>query len=318
MVARLLQVVTALLFGIGMFGCSDPGSLRIAMNPWVGIETLPLAKQLGWLGDEVELIETASMSASSGLVIAGQVDAAALTMDEMLLSRERGVPLTAVLVFDVSAGADVLLARPQFLSVADLAGRRIGVERSALGWLLLSEALASAGLDVNDVETLDLTPSEQVEAWKAGKVDAVVTYGPEAAELEAICARRLFDSREMPNLIVDVLAVRRDRIRHPALPAVIAAHFHALEHLRSNRGDAIHRIADRQGLTTNEVRAALSGIVMPGLSANRDLLRDGGGLQQTAAQLSHHIMAVGLIDEPAGLEQVTDDRLVVAQARSAE
>ena len=308
------RLAIALLLGLSLSltlsGCLRPAPLRVGINPWIGYETLPLAAQLGWLPEGVELHATASFSASAQALAEGTLDAAGLTLEEMLLARARGTPLSAVLVFDVSAGADMLLARAEVPSIANLRGRRVGFESSALGPLVLSRALATVDLTLADVERQLIPPEEQFAAWQEGRVDAVVTYGPVATRLERAGARRLFDSRQMPNAIFDVLAVRRERLDHPALPGLVEAHFRALAHLEHNRDDALYRIAHRQQTTFAEVREALAGITLPDLTGNRDLLRAQGPLYQVAADLSGLLVAEGLLAAPADLGGLTEERFV--------
>jgi NitT/TauT family transport system substrate-binding protein len=256
--ARSLSAVVTLLLFLGLGGCSNPEPLRLGLNPWIGSETLALAQQFGWLPQAVQVVETASMGESAAGLVEGQLDAALLTLDEMLLLRERGTPLTAVLVFDVSAGGDALLAKPQFPKLTRLRGRTVGVERSALGLLILSHALDSVGMTTADVVIAVLSPEEQLQAWKNGQIDAAVTYGPTLSALESSFGRRLFDSEQMPNLIVDVLAVRQDRLDHPALPGVVRAHFQGLDQLQHHQDDAIYRIAANLELSPSGVRRALA------------------------------------------------------------
>lgn len=54
-----------------------------------------------------------------------------------------------------------------------------------------------------------------LSAWNTGLVDALVTYEPLAGQLREQGATVIFDSRQARNLIVDVLAVREDRLHWP-------------------------------------------------------------------------------------------------------
>ena len=99
-------------------GCTARPALRIASHPWPGYELLFLARREGWLSEQqVRLVETSSATASLAALERGTVDGACLTLDELLRARDRGLQLTAVLVFNVSAGADHILARPGITSV---------------------------------------------------------------------------------------------------------------------------------------------------------------------------------------------------------
>jgi NitT/TauT family transport system substrate-binding protein len=122
-------------------GCHPHVPMRVTAHPWVGYEPMFLARQHGWLDTRlVRLVETPSASDSLHLLGHGLVEAAALTLDEVLRARALGLPLVVPMVFDVSAGADGVLAR-QPVQPAELAGARIGVEQSAVGALMLAALL---------------------------------------------------------------------------------------------------------------------------------------------------------------------------------
>lgn len=265
--------------------------LRIATHPWVGYELLCLAQELGELPPGVTLQHGLRAADTMAALHAGTVDAGTLTLDEMLHLRAAGTPLTAVLIFDSSSGADVLLARPGIRRLQDLAGRRVGYEPSAVGALVLAEALAQAGLTPRTITAVELSLTEQAAAWKAGRVDAVVTYEPTAAQLQAQGAVRLFDSRQMPDTIFDVLAVRRDRIgnREATLRKTVETHFRMRAYLNRNRDDAVYRIAEHQGVAAEDVRRALAGVTLPELTGNRYALQPGSRFD-VAAQRVHRLM----------------------------
>ena len=79
---------------------------------------------------------------------------------------------------NISAGADVIIARPPLAQVSDLRGRRVGVEQTAVGAYMLQGALQQAGLKVGEVTVVPLPIDEHVAAWRSGSVDALVTFDP--------------------------------------------------------------------------------------------------------------------------------------------
>ena len=177
---------------VGALGCvmllpacsSKTKPITIGLHIWPGYEPIPLARTLGWLDDKrVKLIQTNSATESISLLEQGKIDGAGLTLDEVLRTREKGIPLSVLLAFDISAGADMLLAKPKIKNIASLKGARVGVEDGALGALMLHEVLLTAGLKPEDVKTVSLTIDQHVEAWRHNEIDAIVTYEPAAGEI---------------------------------------------------------------------------------------------------------------------------------------
>lgn len=293
----------------GWVGCTPSQPLKLGIHTWIGYETIYLANDFKWLPASVQLVNFADSNASAWALERGDIDAACITLDEVLRLRSKGIGVTVALVFDVSAGADAVLVNPSIRQLADLAGKRIGVEPGALGALMLGGLLKAAHLDKTAIKQVDLSSAQQLHAWQAGEVDALICYEPNAALLQRTGALRIFDSRQMPDTIVDVLAVRQDRTaeRDAALHAALSAHFRGLVHLKTNRQDAMYRIAARQGVTPDDVQFALGGVVLPTLEANRQYLSPAQGRLHTAVQaVSLLMLEGGMLTQMDSMESITN------------
>ncbi|MDD1622797.1 MAG: ABC transporter substrate-binding protein [Methylococcaceae bacterium] len=268
----------------------------VAVHPWVGYETLYLARDFKWLPDTIRLRDDKTLGESLAALHSGEADAACMTLDEMLRARASGLPLSAALVLDVSAGADKVLARPEIMSPKDLAHKRIGFDRNSLGVLVFEKLLEAAELPTSAVIQVDLPPDSQLKAWRGREVDAVITYEPMATVFEREGARNLFDSRRMPDAIVDVLAVRRDRPKiFPLVRHLAAIHFRAQEYMRIYEQDALFRVSAREDLSPDEARRMLATVIFPSLDANRNYLGGDARLAQAAKTLSMLMVKHGLL-----------------------
>lgn len=259
-------------------GVTDEPGLRIATNQWIGYELLYLNETISQNQQSeplrVQLVELLSNSDSLQALSAGTVDGAGLTLDEVISARAAGLDLKIVLVFDISAGADVLLARPGITRLEDLRGMRVGVEQTGVGALMLESALKTTRLKATDIKLVSLTADQHLAAFRSGKVDALVTFEPFASQIMATGAQRLFDSRAIPDSIVDVLAISTKALQaNPkTLRALIVRYFKAMDYLRQNPGEATRMMAPRLGLTPEAVQAGYVGLKMPDLEENRRLL----------------------------------------------
>lgn len=289
--------------------CGSP-RLNLGLHPWIGYESFYLARSIGDLPSQVQLTETRNASESIAAIQSGVVDAACLTLDEVLHVRGSGTPLSIIAVLDMSAGADVVMAKAAVTQWSDIAGKRIALEASAVGELMLVKLLELANVPRSEVTLIDLPPEKLPDAWRADHIDLAITYEPTASRLAALGAQRLFDSRRLPETIFDVLAVRsdrRDRL-HPTLQALLRAHFAGIGHLRMNRPDALHRIASRQKISLESAQKALGGVVIPDLERNRLLLQSGSSLQRAATALSDLMSARAMLDRPDVLAELLDGR----------
>jgi NitT/TauT family transport system substrate-binding protein len=304
---RFLALLGAGAAWLMLPGCrrAETPPLTVAAHIWPGYEFMFLAQREGWLdAGRVTLRETASASASLQALADGAVDAAALTLDEVLRAQAAGTALSVVLVFDISAGADMVLARPPIRELKQIKGKRIGAEQSALGALMLAKALQAAGLRHDEVRIVPLTIDRHEAAWASGEVDVLVCYPPASSRLLDAGAVNLFDSRQLPDTIVDVLAVRRqvletkgDAVRH-----LVEAHLRGLAHLQRNPQDASYRMASHLGLRADEVLASFKGIVLPDLANNWRLLGgDKPALLASAEAIGEVMHREGLLPGPAAL-----------------
>ncbi len=302
---RRALIAAALLAPLAACGPRRP--LVLAGHPWPGYEPMFLARTLGYLPSDLVLQEAPTVHASIEAVRRGDADGAMLTMDEILQMRDQGTPLQIVLVFDVSKGADVLLARPQIRDLADLKGKRVGAEDSALGSLMLSMVLERAGLKPEDVVVRRIVYEEQEAAWARGDVDALVTYEPVAARIKKTGAKQLLSTREMPDTIFDVLAVRPEALRShgDVVRAALVGHFKALSYLRQNPWDAAYKTVPHLGVSAEEMISSLRGLELPDLIGNqRYLANQDGDLLRVARKLSAIMLQAGVISKPVDTDQL--------------
>lgn len=122
----LLLVVWVLTAGACTERTSPP--LRLGTNVWPGYEPLYLARALDYLNPStVTLVEYLSASEVIRAFRNQTLEAAALTLDEVLLLQQHNVPVHVFLVTDISHGGDTILGNPTLARFVDLAGKRVGV-----------------------------------------------------------------------------------------------------------------------------------------------------------------------------------------------
>jgi NitT/TauT family transport system substrate-binding protein len=294
-------------------GCSAPDpAMRIGSIVFPGYETLFLARELGLLdARRVRMIELLANTDTLRALAVGQLEAAGLTLDELMTARADGVDLRAVLVFDESAGADVVLAKTP-ITLQTLQGKSVAVEDGAMGAVMLSALLKAAGLKPDQIHKVPMTLDRSEVLFQSPRVDVVVTAEPWAARLEKAGASRIFDSKAIPGRIVDVLAVRADALRPfgPALRHLLAGHFAAQKILRESILQAAPLMASRLQTPVAEVASLYRGLRLPELAQNRAMLARDGVIDRTAKDLQKVMMEAGLLPASALAEAVADSRFL--------
>lgn len=265
--------------------------LRVATNVWPGYETLYLARSLGLYDNApIRLVEMPSSSQSLHAIRNGIVEAAALTLDEALnLLQDQSLELRVILVMDVSNGADALIAHQNINDLQALRGKRIGVENTATGAVVLDAALERAGIKADDIMIVPKTINDQLAAWRNHEIDALITFEPVRSSLLSEGAHELFSSSQIPGRILDVLVVRADAIedRRVTLKTLISGYFAALDQISRRPEDAAIRMAPRLGVAPQQVMGLFRGITLPNMAENQHWLSGPSpALGKSAADLA--------------------------------
>jgi len=298
----------------GLTGCKGLKTIEVGIHPWPGYEPLFLAQHFGWFDKVVRLNEGYNANDTIKKLKAGSISAACLTLDEILSVRASGLQLTIILVMNESVGADVVLARPSITTLDELKGKRIAVGHGTVGDLILQKILINSQFNLSEIELINASPSEQLSLWRLNKIDAAISYPPFAKQLEREGATRIFDSREFPKTIFDVLAVRTDHIRfnEGSLRSLVAGHLRALNHLRFSREDAMHRIATWRHLTLEEVEDSFRGLDLPNQEENRRLLSPSGELMLAGQMLNELMISKGLLQYPDTLADFVSSQFLIS------
>lgn len=298
-VAVVCGVAAWAFFAHGVVWSAPAEPLRLGTSIWLGYEPLHVADAAGRLPSGLRLVELVSATQVTRAWRNGEIDAATVTLDEALRLAAESRDVEVVLVTDISEGGDAIVGGPDVNGFEALAGRRVGVERSATGAVLLARALQLRGLAADAVTMVPMTVNELEEAMVQGHIDAAVAYEPIMSRLRARGGRVLFTSREIPGEIVDVIVVRRDVARdHPGVTALLRdAWFDAVALCRADPA-AFTAIAGRRlGGVAVDVKD-LDGLRVPDRQESNALV--AGGLREPARRL---VRAMG----EAGIATIDDD-----------
>ena len=296
--------------------CSDKYAEPLVFGgvTWPGYDPAYIARELGYLKEEqVHLAEFTNATEVLRAFRNGQLHVAGLTLDEAL-SLRRSVPdLQIFLVADFSNGADVLMVRRGIQNLRQLKGKRIGVEKTALGAYYLSLILQAANLSSNDVHIVSLPLDEHVHAFHAGLVDAVVTFAPTQEKLAQEGAEVLFDSSRVPGKIVDVLVVRAAdaEAQKAHLLALVRAWFHAVSVVQKEPALAYPIMARHEQVLPAQIEDTLHGLLL--LDRQQNLQQFAGNpsmLFSTSTDIQRILKDSGLVTGSDDLAQLLNPRLV--------
>lgn len=275
--------------------------LALGLNAWVGYDPLVLARERGLIDSRVvKVIELSSSSETLRHFRNRLLDAAALTLDEALRLADEGFDPRVVAVLSTSAGADVVMALPEVRNLAGLRGRTVAVEATTVGALMLQRLLQAAGLQPDDVKVLNVEATEHLALLRADRAQVSVSYEPLAGALREAGLVPIFDSRQMPGDIVDVLLVHADvlQTRPEQVQALVAGWQRGLAAVQQAPEASAALLAPGADLTPEQYLVAFKGLAF--YSAEQSLAwlsSQPKALGQASQGLAVTLQTMGLISE---------------------
>ena len=289
------KTIAAFTLSLLMSASSFAGTLKVGHSTWVGYGPFYIALQKGFFKDEgvdVEFVIMEDTAIKMGALFANQIDVAASTSDEFPSYLKPGKTVRYFMAVDYSNGGDGIVANKSIKTVADLKGKKIAFEQGTISQYFLNVVLKKAGLTQADVEPVNMTATDSGTAFVAGQVDAAVTWEP-ALSLGANSPNGhiLASSKELPGVIVDVLAVTGEtaKAKEADLKGFARAWYKALDYLAKNPDESYAMMAKGVGgwiEKPEDFKAAATGIQYLDKPANAVLFgKDGanGTLFQTVS-----------------------------------
>ena len=250
--------------------------LKIAYSDWPGWVAWDVAEQKGWFkeeGVEVEL-KWFEYSPSMDAFSAGKVDAVSMTNGDALVTGSTGAPSVAIAINDYSNGNDMIIAKAGITSLADLKGKKIGVEVGLVDHLLLLNALQSVKLSEKDVKIVPMKTDQAAQTLKSGSVDAVAAWQPNsgAALKEVPGSTAIYTSANVPGLIYDVLAVNPKSLteRRADWTKVVKVWFRVANYIKDEKNieDSAKIMSARVGLTPDAYKKLMGGTAFQDLAGD--------------------------------------------------
>ncbi|MEO1621078.1 MAG: ABC transporter substrate-binding protein [Cyanobacteria bacterium J06632_3] len=296
----------------------------IGYSNWPGWWPWAIAEQKGLFeanGVDVEMRWFDGYIESMEAFAAGQLDGNTQTLNDTISFAADAVNgEVTVLVNDNSFGNDKIIVTEEINTIEDLKGKKVAVEEGVVDDFLLTLALEDAGMSRDDVEIVGLETGAAAAAFAAGQVDAVGAFPPFwLTALEREGSKELLSSADYPGAIPDLLVMSQTIIdeRPEDVQAIVKTWFDTLEFMANNPEESDAIMAERAGVTVEELQLLKDGTKMFTLEDNLVAFSEGEGMQHmpyAAEQMADFMVGVGFIPEAPPLEPILDDTFVRALA----
>ncbi|MDP9389685.1 MAG: ABC transporter substrate-binding protein [Actinomycetota bacterium] len=307
----------------GSAGAGSASAIRLGFSAWPGWFPWQVAKEKGFFdkaGVNVDLVWFESYTDSLNALSGGKLDANSQTLNDTISSVAAGADQVVVLVNDNSTGNDQIIVRSGIDNVADLKGKKVGIEEGTVDHFLLLLGLDQAGLKAGDVQLQPLPTDAAAAAFAAGQLDAVGAFAPFTTKaLEREGARALFTSADFPGAIPDHLVVNRSLLERRAgdVQRLVDAWFDTIAWISANREEAVAIMAERAGVSVEDYRAYDEGTRIFTLEENLAAFEPGDGMSHpdfAARRIARFLEESRLAKGKPDLTRLFDARFVNERA----
>ena len=297
--------------------------LKIGYSDWPGWVAWEVAIEKEWFAEAgVDVtFEWFDYVASMDAFAAGQIDAVAMTNGDALVTGATGAKSVMILINDYSNGNDMVVGGPGISSIADLKGKKIGVEIGFVSHLLLLDALEQNGLTEADVELINVPTNETPQVLASGEVDAIVAWQPNSGMALSLVpgSKPIHTSADQPGLIYDVLAVNPASLdqRRDDWAKVVKVWYRVVDYFYDpeTRADAIAIMASRVDLPPEQYATFVDGTKILTLDEAKGFFAkaDGFGSLYGSSKISDDFnVSNDVYTEPQDIDSYIDPSLTDA------
>lgn len=313
--AQLFKIMLACI-AVLLISCNQNDShvLKVGANNWLGYQPLFVAQAFDFYDkNKINVVELGSATGVLRALYNGGVDVAAVTLDEAMSALAQGKKIKVLMVADFSYGGDALIVNGAIESLSELKGKTIGVENTALGAIMLDAILNKAQLKLEDVNIAPVTFDQHGRFLKEGQGDALITFEPVRSKLLAQSYREVFNSKEIPGTIVDVIVVTEQAYKQypQRIKSILDGFFKARDLISKKDIQAIASVSKRVGLTREAVLLGYDQLKLPSLQENIVLMGQcETGFSGVVDRLNAIMVAREMIQEMVDFSAACDGNLI--------
>jgi len=313
---------------VGATGSGDAAkgtTIRLGFSAWPGWFPWQVAEEKGLFtkaGLDVKLTYFESYTDSLNALNAGKLDANSQTLNDTISSVGAGADEVVVLANDNSTGNDQIIVKPGIETVADLKGKKVGVEEGTVDHFLLLLGLEKAGLKPGDVDLQPLLTDAAASAFAAGQLDAVGVFAPFTTRaLELPGSKALFTSADFPGSIPDHLVFGSSFVEdHPTeVQKLVDAWFDTIAYIEANKEESVAIMAKRAGVTPAEYADYDKGTTIFTKADNVSAFEPGSDMSHldfAAKSMATFLVGAGLVKEEPDLTGLLEPKFVTGTGTS--
>lgn len=303
--------------------------LKIGYSDWPGWVAWEIGIEKGWFAEEGVEVDFQWMDyvASMDAYAAGLLDAVTMTNGDALVTGGTGKPSVGIIINDFSNGNDMIVAAPGIDSLADLKGKKIGLEEGFVIHLLLQKGAEAAGIDPEEFTIVNTPTNETPQVLASGAVDAIGAWQPNSGQaLKTVAnSKPVLTSADVPGVIYDLLCVDPESLekRRDDWMKVVKVWYRIVDFIKDeeNIDEALEILSARVAISPEEYEPFFEGTYILSLEEVLPIWEKAEGLKSVygSTVISDEFnVSMGVYEEPLKTEQYLDPSLTKEYAKSVE
>ena len=316
----LLLILIFFIFGCTNNTIEEKEPIKIAINSqWPGYAHTYIAQEKGFFEKNnvgVELIATKDDVESRQLYTNKKVDGYFNVYVDIIIADSEGVKSKVVYVADFSDTGDVIIGKPEFNSLADLRGEKIGIEGiNTFSHIFALSSVEKEGLSESDVQFEQVFARDVLTALEQGKIDAGHTWEPTKSAALEKGYKILGKAGDVPGIITDVLAFDPLIIdeRPEDIQAIVTSILEARDFVHSDREEALGIMATKEGMSKQEMHEGIKGVIQPDVNGNIEAMKkseETTSLYGSGKIIADFYLARGQLSQVPNFDEIIEPRFV--------
>ncbi len=267
-------------------------TLKIGITTWPGFDVVLYAKTADLFkkrGLEVDLVRFENQQDSSRAVLRGSLDAAFVSLWDVLQVDPGNDKPAVVMVTNISHGADGLLAQSGIQSVEGLRGKRVGAKLGTVNHLILLEALKLHQMKPSEVTIEDVSNEAAIALMAKGKLDGAVIWEPLLSDTaKKIKGNVVYTTKELNSLVIDTLLSRSTTVKakQAALTQFLSTWLDVMHAIEVDPKTVYEQVGKAMGQSGAAFGSDYAGLKKGDIALQQQMFQSQGRLKQAIAQMA--------------------------------
>ena len=289
--------LTALIISLMVNACSLDQTpklqpLKIGITTWPGFDVVRYAQTTDLFkkhGLEVKLIGFENQQDSARAVLRGSLDAAFVSLWDVVQVDPGNDKPTIVMVTNISHGADGIATQPGIQSVEALRGKRVGAKLGTVNHLILLEALKLHHVKPAEVTIEDVSNESAVELMANGKLDGAVVWEPLLSNTaKKIKGNIVYTTKEVNSLVIDALVSRSTTVtaKKAEFTQFVSTWLDVMQAIDVEPKAVYEQVGKQIGQSGASFSKDYAGLKKGDISLQQRMFQSQGGLKQAITQMA--------------------------------